>query len=250
MVIRPTDRATQSIGSNVGWLGGDQMLRAGIVGTVIVSTMTVGTMAIGTMAIGTMLMVAIDASRLPAQAQVQASVGAIESYPMEKMILANTPDRPASAPSQPEPSQPELSQPEPSRPDAPPEDAPSDSPDAEPTMGTVSGQITYLQRIALPPDAVVEVKLQEVSRLDAPAVTIAEQTFPTEGRQVPIPFELSYDTSQIEPHLTYVVRVRILVEGETRWINASADRVLTRGGGSEVEVQVVPVASNRGNLPR
>lgn len=250
MVIRSTDRATQSIGSNVGWLGGDQMLRAGIVGTVTVSTMTVGTMAIGTM-----LLVAIDASWLPAQAQGQAYVGAIESYPMEKMILANTPDRPASAPSQPElsqpePSQPESSQPEPSRPDVPPEDAPSDSPDAEPTMGTVSGQITYLQRIALPPDAVVEVKLQEVSRLDAPAVTIAEQTFPTEGRQVPIPFELSYDTSQIEPHLTYVVRVRILVEGETRWINASADRVLTRGGGSEVEVQVVPVASNRGNLPR
>ncbi len=39
----------------------------------------------------------------------------------------------------------------------------------------VTGSITYRERIALPPSAVVAVKLVDVSLADAPAVLIAEQ---------------------------------------------------------------------------
>lgn len=108
----------------------------------------------------------------------------------------------------------------------------------------VTGTVTYLQRIALPPNAIVEVKLQEVSRLDAPAVTVAEQTIETEGRQVPFPFELSYDTSQIDPRYTYVIQARILVEGELRWISTTAHRVITQGNPSTVEVRIEPVRNS------
>ena len=38
--------------------------------------------------------------------------------------------------------------------------------------GTVSGTATYRERMALPPDAVLEVKLQDVSLADAPAVEL------------------------------------------------------------------------------
>jgi ABC-type transporter Mla MlaB component len=67
-----------------------------------------------------------------------------------------------------------------------------------PQEARVTGTVTYLQRIALPPGAVLEVKLLDVSRADAAAVTIAQQLIEPAGRQVPIAFELRYDPSRIE----------------------------------------------------
>ena len=54
---------------------------------------------------------------------------------------------------------------------------------------SVTGRVTYRQRIALPPDAVVVVRVLDVSRADAPSITVAEQRIPVE-HQVPIPFSL------------------------------------------------------------
>lgn len=113
----------------------------------------------------------------------------------------------------------------------------------------VSGTVTYRQRIALPDDAVVEVRLQEVSRLDAPAVTIAEQIIETNGRQVPFAFALDYDPGDIDPRYTYVVQARILVDGELQWINTSAYRVITQGAPNTVEVVVSPARTATPTLP-
>ena len=63
---------------------------------------------------------------------------------------------------------------------------------------TVTGTVTYLQRMALPPSAVIEVKFQDVFRADAPATVIAEQKITAEGKQVPIPFELRYEPTRID----------------------------------------------------
>ncbi len=54
---------------------------------------------------------------------------------------------------------------------------------------SVTGTVTYLQRIALPPDAVVTIRIEDVSKADAPAEVIGEQVIQTEGAQVPIPFQ-------------------------------------------------------------
>jgi uncharacterized lipoprotein YbaY len=67
-------------------------------------------------------------------------------------------------------------------------------------QATVTGTVFYLQRILLPPDAAVEVKLVDISRQDAPAVTISDQKI-TDPGQVPIPFELPYDPAKIDPIL-------------------------------------------------
>ena len=55
---------------------------------------------------------------------------------------------------------------------------------------SLDGEVFYLQRIALPPTATLSVSLQDVSLMDAPAVTLAEQKGPVKG-QVPLPFPLS-----------------------------------------------------------
>jgi uncharacterized lipoprotein YbaY len=96
-------------------------------------------------------------------------------------------------------------------------------------LSQVTGTVTYLPRMALPPNAVVEVILAEVSRADAPATILASQTLATEGQQVPIPFQLSYDPEQIESQLTYVVQARILVDGQLRFISTRRFPVLTQG---------------------
>lgn len=109
----------------------------------------------------------------------------------------------------------------------------------------VTGTISYLQRIALTPDAVVEVKLVDVSRADAPSVTIAEQEIKPAGRQVPIAFELPYDTRRIEDRHQYAVQVRILEGGILRFISTQTYHVLTGGHGNTVKVIVQAVRGEK-----
>lgn len=106
----------------------------------------------------------------------------------------------------------------------------------------VTGMVTYLQRIALPPDAVVTVRIEDVSRADAPAELIGEQVIQTKGAQVPIPFAVPYDPEKIVENHTYSLRVRIEDgAGGLLFINDTSVPVITRGSPTEqVEVIVVP----------
>lgn len=106
----------------------------------------------------------------------------------------------------------------------------------------VSGTVSYFQRIALPPDAVVEVKLLDLSRADAAAVTIAEQTIRAAGRQVPIDFSLQYDPGRIDPRRRYSVQARILQDNLPRFVSTQPYYVITGGNPTTVNVIVRPVS--------
>ena len=108
---------------------------------------------------------------------------------------------------------------------------------------SVTGAVTYRQRIALSPEAVIIVKLSDVSLQDVAATVITEQVIRPQGRQVPIPFQLDYDPAQIDPRNTYAVGVRIEEDGRLMFINTSAYHVITRGAPTEVEVVVEMVRS-------
>lgn len=110
----------------------------------------------------------------------------------------------------------------------------------------VQGTVTYLQRSALPPDAIVEVRLQDVSRQDVAAEVLATQTIQLNGRQVPIPFALTYDATQIISSHTYAIQARILVEERLRFISTTAYLVITQGRPLTVEVIVQPVNGRSG----
>jgi putative lipoprotein len=69
-------------------------------------------------------------------------------------------------------------------------------------QASLDGEVFYLQRIALPPDATLSVSLQDVSLADAPAAVLDEQKGPVKG-QVPLPFHLSYDPAQVKPGHRY-----------------------------------------------
>lgn len=74
---------------------------------------------------------------------------------------------------------------------------------------TVTGSITYRERIALPPTAQVEITLADVSLADAPARTLAQQAFTADGRQVPFAFSLTVDQRPLDPRHSYAVSARI-----------------------------------------
>lgn len=74
---------------------------------------------------------------------------------------------------------------------------------------SVTGSITYRERMALPPTAQVEITLADVSLMDAPSKTIAQQSFTADGRQVPFAFTLTVDQRQLDPRHSYAVSARI-----------------------------------------
>lgn len=118
----------------------------------------------------------------------------------------------------------------------------------EKQMGTVSGTLNYRERIMLSPEAMARVSLQDVSRADAPATIIDELEIIDPG-QVPIPFELSYDPEQIDGRMSYHVQAQIFDRGELMFTSDVHNPVLTRGGGTEVEVQLVRVRQPRVSPP-
>jgi putative lipoprotein len=111
------------------------------------------------------------------------------------------------------------------------------------SSATVTGTVTYLQKIALPSDAVVKVQILDVSKADAPAEVIGEQVIETKGAQVPFSFTVPYDSNQIVDTHTYSLQVRIEdATGTLLFINDTIVPVITRGNPTQdVEVIVVPV---------
>ena len=102
----------------------------------------------------------------------------------------------------------------------------------------VTGTVTYRERIALPPDAVLEVQLFDLSLVDTAAILIAEQTVIVQ-HQVPLAFELSYDPADIDERMSYAVRAAIRIAGKAMFITNRSYPVLTRGNPNHVDLILI-----------
>jgi len=109
--------------------------------------------------------------------------------------------------------------------------------------GAVRGTATYRERMALPPGAVLEATLQDVSRADAAAVEIGRARVENPGNP-PIKFEIPYDPSRIDSTRSYAVRARITVDGKLFFTTDQHYPVLTAGKGTEVELLLRRAASS------
>ena len=99
----------------------------------------------------------------------------------------------------------------------------------------VSGTATYRERIALPPDAVFEATLEDVSRADAPATTVGTARIENPGNP-PYRFEIPYDPKQIDERHSYSVRARVVVAGQLMFTTDRATPVITRGNPTTVDL--------------
>jgi len=109
------------------------------------------------------------------------------------------------------------------------------------TAGTLMGTVTYRQRIALPPHAQLVLRLEDISRADAPAVLVAEKTIDTAWRQVPLPFLLTYDPAEIDPRRRYGLRAQIFDDGELLWTSTQGYPVITQGHPTAVDIALEQV---------
>jgi uncharacterized lipoprotein YbaY/uncharacterized lipoprotein NlpE involved in copper resistance len=79
--------------------------------------------------------------------------------------------------------------------------------------GTVQGTAAYRERLMLPPDAVFEAQLQDISRADAPAKVLGRARVDPAG-QPPFPFEIAFDDAAVEPRGRYSVRATVRRRGQ------------------------------------
>ena len=109
------------------------------------------------------------------------------------------------------------------------------------TNASVTGSVTYRERIALSQDSTVHVQLRDTSYQDAPSVLIAEQVIHNPG-QVPIEFKIDYNGDDLEPRNTYSISASITgPDGRLLFINDTAYDVITRGNPSNVDMLLVMV---------
>lgn len=114
------------------------------------------------------------------------------------------------------------------------------------TTRTLRGTVSYRERIALPPGAIVEVKLLDVSLADAPARIIAETRI--SGARNPARYALHFDRAQIQPRRRYALQARILHRGQLLFISTSHHGIFD-GGPEQTDIRVERVAASPSPAP-
>jgi len=117
---------------------------------------------------------------------------------------------------------------------------PSDG-EGQPAGARVTGMVTSRVRTVLPQDALLQVELADISRLDAPGRTVALREIWTGGRQFPIPFDIPYSSAAIDDNRSYAVQVRVTQGTRLLFKNLAVYMVITNGIKSNLEVVVEPV---------
>lgn len=106
--------------------------------------------------------------------------------------------------------------------------------------GTVSGSAGYRERIALPPGAVLQVELRDISRQDVAAPLLSARRYAMTG--VPMDFALDYDDALIDPAMRYAVSARILQDERLLFVTDTVVPVLTGEAGNTADLMLVRVA--------
>ena len=106
----------------------------------------------------------------------------------------------------------------------------------------ITGTASYRERMMLPPGAVLEVTLEDVSRADAPADIIALSEVQA-TKAPPYPFTITYDPARIDPTHRYNVRARITADDRLMFQSDAGYAVLGSGNVTKVDILLSRVSS-------
>ena len=112
----------------------------------------------------------------------------------------------------------------------------------ETAHATVRGRINYGDGLALPPQAVIDIELADISLAGSPGQVLARLRLSAE-EDGPIPFELSVPSARIDQKRTYALSARISYGGKILYVNTTQHRVLTQGAPVKVDLRVERVAA-------
>ena len=102
----------------------------------------------------------------------------------------------------------------------------------------IAGRVSYLARIALPPNAILKIRIQSGQR------TLADQRYELNGAQVPIPFSATVDRDLIGKKASATVSARIEAGGKLLF--ASANPTPATKNGQPIPVNIVLKPASRG----
>lgn len=108
----------------------------------------------------------------------------------------------------------------------------------------ISGRVTYRQRLALPPDAVLIIRVQDVAGAGA-ARQLAEQRLELAGRQVPIPFSTTIDRDLINKKSRITVSARIEHRGKLLFVSDKIYPALINGQPQPQEINLHPARQGK-----
>ncbi len=101
----------------------------------------------------------------------------------------------------------------------------------------VIGTATFSGGPPLPPDAVLEATLLELSGAGAPGRVIGSVLVGGPGAS-PVPFRIPFDPAQIDMTLGYAVRARLSAERSVLYLSSNDPAVLTQGHGNTAAVSL------------
>lgn len=109
-------------------------------------------------------------------------------------------------------------------------------------VGTLTGTVSYSDKVDLPAGSTVEVNLIDVSNTGVDSIILAKQVITTAGEGSPFKFALEYNPSAVKAEGDYSVGARIRVNGSVWWTSTTNLLVLTKGHAtSSVDVKLVNV---------
>ena len=99
----------------------------------------------------------------------------------------------------------------------------------------INGSATWRERIELPPSAVFEATLEDISRADAPAPVLGRARVENPGKP-PIRFRIDYDPAVVDARHRYSVRARVTVGGRLLFTTDTVHPVLGPDSAMSVEL--------------
>ena len=94
--------------------------------------------------------------------------------------------------------------------------------------GQITGQLSYREKIALPPNAVITLKLEDATVAENPTL-VSELRLASGGRQVPFTFQLPFIDSNIKRGRKYVLHAEIRALDQELFHTAQGIPVISNG---------------------
>jgi putative lipoprotein len=106
--------------------------------------------------------------------------------------------------------------------------------------GLITGTVTYREQTVLPSDSVVEVWVTDVTDVTAALPVVAEVAFLTDGRQVPLAFQLRYDPSMLDRSHAFAASAVIRNNGQILFSSSAPVPVTLEGSSVPLDLLVTP----------
>ena len=107
------------------------------------------------------------------------------------------------------------------------------------TMPAVTGTVQFDQRVTVPPDATLNVRLVDASNVNQKAQTVASTTVTQLGRP-PIAFAVEYEKGRIDSARNYTIEADIRQGTDVLFLTGAKYQVLTQGKGNHVDLVLIP----------